>query len=316
MVLTTHEYNTEGRCVGCGALARNANKRPNCKVLGGEPDQVDVSRYERIEVKRPSLLETPKKKFHHFGASDTCIYCGILLGNEPSKPLCPRNNNAAPKSILPKNAPAKKYEPCHVTHPVLKFGDLKIHGGSCNSPKVKNCDVYIGFDGGMHMTVDSMPWKRGTKGHVEEVYYHVSDMTAPKHPKEFVALVEWTLEQMKAGKKVHAGCIGGHGRTGTFFAALAATQTEVPVEDAIQFVRDNYCAKAVECPEQITFLKKHFGVKTEVKGSKSWTGTKATKKISTWADRWKDDDADFVAVVKPEKVSTNVWGRTLGEEDL
>jgi hypothetical protein len=357
MILTTHEYNRKGHCVGCGALARNGEKRPDCKVLNnGNPDQVDVRHYalksdhtffgkngicvdcnvcaddadyDMVACKRRghraaevhdsgeqalSLLETPKKKFHHFGSSDACIYCGLLLGNEPNKPLCPRKGNAVPAA---KSAPAKKYEACHVTHPVLKFGKLEIHGGSCNSPKVKGCDVYIGFDSGMQMTMASMPWKRETKGHVEEVYYHVADMTAPRHPKEFKALVEWTLEQMKAGKKVHAGCIGGHGRTGTFFAALAATQTEVPVEDAIQFVRDNYCAKAVECDDQIKFLKKHFGVETKVKGSKSWTGSSkgSKKKISSWASRWQDEDDDF-DVIKPEHGPNNVWGRSLDEGDI
>lgn len=359
MVLTTHEYNRKGHCIGCGALARNASKRPDCKVLNhGQPDQVDVRYfslgtdhtffgkkglcmdcntevdrdkcYEDIGCKRrgprkvicddhaklPVKSTTPTtKKFHHFGSSNVCIYCGLMADNEFDKPLCPRTGNKAPA----KAGVTKTYEACHVTHPVLKFGKLEIHGGSCNSPKVKGCDVYIGFDYGMHMTMASMPWKRGTKGYVEEIYYHVADMTAPKQPKEFKALVEWTLEQMKAGKKVHAGCIGGHGRTGTFFAALAATQTEVVVEDAIMFVRENYCKKAVECNEQITFLKKHFGVKTEAKASKSWSGatkgTKGSKKISKWADRWEDDSNDF-DVIKPEPKTHNVWGRSLGEEDI
>jgi len=302
-------------------MLKNVAKKPTCKTLtNAKPYEIDPEaelsyRGHVAQVDLP-LDDAPKQKYHHFGSSDTCIYCGLNAANEFKVPFCKRKGNVAPAK---ESAPAKKYEACHVTHPVLKFGKLEIHGGSCCSPKVKDCDIYIGFDHGMKMTTASMPWKRGTKGHVEEVYYHVSDMHAPKQPKEFKALVEWTLKQMQDGKKIHAGCIGGHGRTGTFFAALAAMQNEVVVEDAIEFVREHYCKKAVECAEQITFLKKHFGVKTKAKASKSWGGpstTKGTKKITKWADRWENKGADEFDVIKPEPRPHNVWGRTLGEEDI
>lgn len=324
-VKTTHDFGSSvgTKCVACGLMLKNVAKKPTCKMLtNAKPYEIDPEAELAFrEHRHPGDISLPapkpKKKFHHFGSSDTCIYCGMYAANEFKKPHCPRKGNKVSSSTKP----VKSYEPCHVTHPVLKFGELEIHGGSCCSPKVKGCDIYIGFDHGMQMTTASMPWKRGTKGHVEEVYYHVTDMTAPKQPKEFKALVEWTLEQMKAGKKIHAGCIGGHGRTGTFFAALAAMQNEVVVEDAVQFVRDNYCKKAVECTEQIKFLKKHFGVETKVKPSKSWGGTtgttKGSKKVTKWADRWEDEKVDDqFDVIKPEPRPHNVWGRTLGEEDI
>jgi hypothetical protein len=290
--------------------------------LGVEPGEVSAGLTAQWLDRETQPADSAKlERYHHFGGSDTCIYCGLLAENEFKKPFCPRKGNEIGGTTKIGGTP-KKYEACHATHPVLKFGKLEIHGGSCSVPKIKGCDIYIGFDHGMQITTKSLPWKRGTKGHVEEVYYHVSDMHAPTQPKEFKALVEWTLEQMQAGKKVHAGCIGGHGRTGTFFAALAAMQNEVVVEDAIEFVREHYCKKAVECAEQITFLKKHFGVKTKAKASKSWGGptkkgaTKGAKKITKWADRWEGGSKDEFDVIKPEPRPHNVWGHTLGEEDI
>ena len=55
-------------------------------------------------------------------------------------------------------------------------------------------------------------------------------------------------------------CIGGHGRTGTFFAALVAHMMP-EVKDPIAYVRENYCNEAVETEEQIAFLIEHFGVR-------------------------------------------------------
>jgi hypothetical protein len=141
-----------------------------------------------------------------------------------------------------------------------------VYGGSCLSPAVFDADVYIGFDHGMKLTAASWPW-HADKGPVE-VYFPVTDMHAPMDAVEFRNLVEWTAAQIKAGKKVHAGCIGGHGRTGTFFAALVAFMTGET--DAITYVRKHYCQKAVESESQIKFLEKHYGVKP-VAGSKSRT---------------------------------------------
>lgn len=143
---------------------------------------------------------------------------------------------------------------CALKHPPLKLPgtDFVIYGGSCWSPVVTDADVYIGFDSGMTVSPRSYPWNEG-----HEVLFKISDMCAPANPKEFKKLVAWTLEQLGDGKKVHCGCIGGHGRTGTF---LAACVSACGAKDAIQYVRKNYCHKAVESGSQINFLVKHFGV--------------------------------------------------------
>lgn len=162
------------------------------------------------------------------------------------------------------------YKSCYETHPalVLPNTDLQIFGGSCLTPFVKDADVYIGFDGGMRLGSRSFPWEPG-----HEFLFKISDMQAPSSAADFKKLVDWALEQLRDGRKVHAGCIGGHGRTGTFFAALVAACGE---PDAIAYVRKNYCHKAVESSSQIDFLVKHFGVK-KAAGSKSHHGGKSSK---------------------------------------
>lgn len=163
------------------------------------------------------------------------------------------------------------YKRCYESHPPLPLPgtELVIYGGSCSNPVVTDADVYIGFDGSMKMTQRSWPWKKGS-----EFLFKITDMQAPDNAEEFTKLVAWTKKQLEAGLKVHCGCIGGHGRTGTFLAALVSEFGEA---DAIAYVRENYCQKAVESTVQVDFLKKHFGIKP-AKGTKSYGTSKSSKK--------------------------------------
>lgn len=151
---------------------------------------------------------------------------------------------------------------CFESHQALKVGDFEVFGGSCIDPIVKDADIYIGFDSGMRLTNASYPWNASKV----EVLFYIADGTAPTQADEFKKMVVWAAEQITLGKKVHAGCIGGHGRTGTFLAALVAYMTGN--EDAITYVRENYCKKAVESTSQVDFLHKHYGIK-KVAGSKA-----------------------------------------------
>jgi protein-tyrosine phosphatase len=57
----------------------------------------------------------------------------------------------------------------------------------------------------------------------------------------------------RTGQHVEVGCVGGHGRTGTALACLAALSGK-PAQEAVAWVRTNYCSKAVETPEQGAFV--------------------------------------------------------------
>ena len=57
------------------------------------------------------------------------------------------------------------------------------------------------------------------------------------------------LDRARNGERVEVGCLGGHGRTGTALACLAVL-TGTPANDAVAWVRTNYCSKAVETDAQ------------------------------------------------------------------
>lgn len=154
------------------------------------------------------------------------------------------------------------YEPCYKTHPPLLMpGTSKaIYGGNCGSPVVKDADVYVALDRhSFRPSARSWPWKKGT-----EFLFDIPDMGVPQYPEEFVKLANWLKVQIDADKKVHIGCIGGHGRTGMVLAAVVSLYGEA---DAITYVRTHYCKKAVESKVQVTLLAKQFGI-TPVQSSK------------------------------------------------
>lgn len=167
---------------------------------------------------------------------------------------------------------SKGYKQCFETHPPLKLPgtDLVVYGGSCSRPVIQDADIYIGFDRSMTFTKRALPWHEGS-----EFLFHIPDMQAPVDPTEFAKLVSWARAAITVGAKLHCGCIGGHGRTGTFLAALVSTFGE---KDAIAYVREHYCKKAVESAVQVKFLADHFGIKP-VAGAKSYSSksTKSTK---------------------------------------
>lgn len=145
---------------------------------------------------------------------------------------------------------------CYEQHQPLKLGNGTFIGGNCHTPVTDDADVYIGFQSPGSLQ-GREPWDRGDREPVVNIQYTIQDMCAPASPKKFRKLVEWTVEQLIAGKTVHAGCIGGHGRTGTFLSAVISVMMGEP--DPIGWVRKNYCEKAVESKEQIDFLIKHYG---------------------------------------------------------
>lgn len=152
-----------------------------------------------------------------------------------------------------------KFTKCSDSHPALTLGEYKIYGGACGHPVHLDCDVYVALQSGSRVLLP-MPWDTGF-GTIVQVEYPIQDMKAPGNPKNFTKMIDWLCTQLQEGKKVHVGCIGGHGRTGTVLAAIVAKMLPGE-EDAIGYVRKNYCDHAVESSEQVAFLVTHFGVKS------------------------------------------------------
>jgi hypothetical protein len=155
---------------------------------------------------------------------------------------------------------------CYESHPSITFGSGVFYGGSCITPIVDDADIYVGLDSGMSRSRSKFPWETEEVSPID-IYFPIVDQSVPKKEDlaNFKKLVSWLLEQLAEGKKVHAGCIGGHGRTGLLLAAMIREYSDD--EDAITWVRQNYCKKAVESESQVDFLHTHFGVK-KVKANK------------------------------------------------
>lgn len=171
-----------------------------------------------------------------------------------------------------KSSKKQPYKKCCHSHPVLKLGHGEIVGAACGSPR-PGYDIYIGFDYGMKFEHQKYPWNE-IGDPVIEIQFRITDGCAPKDKKEFKKMVHWVADQLDEGKKIHVGCIGGHGRTGLFLAALVSLYEDL-TDDPIAWVRKNHCKKAVESESQVKFLVKHFKCKTAEpsKPKDYWGGT-------------------------------------------
>lgn len=67
------------------------------------------------------------------------------------------------------------------------------------------------------------------------------------------ALAQTIAAELKSRRKVLVACDGGHGRTGTVLAAVAVVLGLT--RDPVNWIRANYCERAVESEIQILALK-------------------------------------------------------------
>jgi protein-tyrosine phosphatase len=173
----------------------------------------------------------------------------------------------------------KNYVKCAHTHkplPLVVNGKtFYVYGGSASGPIHHDCDIYVALDGSAYERKEFYPWNSEGKIFIS---FYVTDMSVPKDAAEYKKMVTWLCQQILAGRKVHIGCIGGHGRTGTLLAAIVKQLTGMA--DAISYVRMHYCHKAVESFSQVVFLSKLFGI-TRVKSSKEFDSSSKTKGSKT-----------------------------------
>jgi hypothetical protein len=204
---------------------------------------------------------------------------------------------------------------CFEDHKALKVGKYEIYGGSCSRPIVKDADIYVGLDHSMSFSGSNYPWE---DNHTVEFQYLITDMAAPKDPASFKKLIHYLAAELTAGKKVHVGCIGGHGRTGTVLSALVKVMTGEA--DATTYVREHYCKKAVESKSQIAFLKKHFGI-TPAKPTKDYAPSmwKNARKPGDFYSGKKKAKGKIARANKKEFVvspmgANDIWGTYLDNE--
>lgn len=63
-------------------------------------------------------------------------------------------------------------------------------------------------------------------------------------------LIDFILNMIGAGLTVGWGCMGGHGRTGWVACRIIKALTGWSGDQALRYLRENYCEKAVETPKQ------------------------------------------------------------------
>ena len=179
--------------------------------------------------------------------------------------------NSMPKLAGPK---------CYEKHPVLSLGGGQILGASCLNP-AKGFDVYVGLDWNMRfLNKPVYPWSPAEPSSIVEVHFTVPDGGVPGDPVEFLNLLAWLQLRLQEGKRVHVGCIGGHGRTGLLLAALV--QRVEGNAKAAQWVRTHHCKEAIETSAQSKFLHTHCGVEPVEPSHAHWSGSvhSAMKSVS------------------------------------
>lgn len=80
------------------------------------------------------------------------------------------------------------------------------------------------------------------------------DFGVPGDPTAVVEALTSLRERARSGERVEIGCYGGHGRTGTALAVLAVL-CGCHLDQAVGWVRANYCERAVENDEQEAFVR-------------------------------------------------------------
>lgn len=86
----------------------------------------------------------------------------------------------------------------------------------------------------------------------KEIVLDWPDMQAVDLPKQF--WIDLGKYIKKNDLKLLVFCVGGHGRTGTAVACLLETLLDYTAQDAIDWVRNNYCEETVESLSQENYI--------------------------------------------------------------
>jgi hypothetical protein len=81
------------------------------------------------------------------------------------------------------------------------------------------------------------------------------DFGVPNDAAATDPLIVDAFQRAQRGERVEVACIGGHGRTGTVLACMAVLAGVEP-EQAVQWVRQRYCPRAVQEPSQQYWMER------------------------------------------------------------
>jgi len=207
-------------CVGCGSEFSIYNDH---HVVTVEPKEDSVE---------PGCTCDPPKKHY-------CIQCGIQR-NPTTKEWEPLQENLKP--VFSQTHHISRCE--HIHEAVTLPNGVVVH---CSS---------------FHNRVDNFPdfglyadymWRPTWRNE----FINWPDFKAPLDPLRTFDQIMDLYDKAYDRLDVEFGCIGGHGRTGTILACLVALVKgpSFSTNDAIDWVRENYCQKAVESAPQVWFIE-------------------------------------------------------------
>lgn len=148
------------------------------------------------------------------------------------------------------------------------------YGGMVRRHCIHSLDAYE-LDNGQTVYLSSIYDARIYRDWIPDIGFYL-DGAWDGESESFTYLVPWTdyglplvtmdvfkryivtaLAHIDNGETVDIGCLGGHGRTGTFIACLdiASTNGKMGAKRAISKVRTNHCWQAIETATQEWFVK-------------------------------------------------------------
>jgi len=86
------------------------------------------------------------------------------------------------------------------------------------------------------------------------VYWPWRDMTTPELTGQTLGRLIELHQLHRSGKLIEVACFGGHGRTGTLLAILAALAKGWHHDKAVKLLRQGYCDRAIETKGQEQFV--------------------------------------------------------------
>lgn len=159
--------------------------------------------------------------------------------------------------------PTTTYVPhdIHTPREVI-LGDKKEWSVSCGRgidcrPHANDYDIIINLTGNCVKEKHSIPipelnkWENGGF-ECTEIMLDWPDYGVVQFPLQFWIDVIAHIEKNKLRLLVF--CVGGHGRTGTAVAAMLVAALNYEAKQAINWVRDNYCEKAIESKSQEQYI--------------------------------------------------------------
>jgi hypothetical protein len=143
------------------------------------------------------------------------------------------------------------YESCN-THPEITLPNGGLLTGGRDEKQQQHADFLLFLDDSHLRDFDFIFDTAGTLSRYYSkkfkndrvMVYDIVDRGIPDDLEYFGKVIKTCLSYLRKGKHVHVHCIGGHGRTGMILSILIGKLTKYP--DPVEWVRKNYCKKAVE----------------------------------------------------------------------